>query len=150
MKRIQRDDVEVIAIRKRPGTDLPAIWRLYRTIRRLKPDILHTRNLAALDALLPALLAGVRYRIHGEHGRDIDDIDGKNRKLQVLRKLHRPLVHKYIALSRDLAKYLNSDVGVAADRIVQIYNGVDTDIFHPTTGSDDGCSDLEEWRRTGG
>lgn len=148
-KRIQRDDVEIHAIHKKSGTDLSALWRLYKILRKLRPDILHTRNLAALDALLPALLAGVHYRIHGEHGRDIDDIDGKNRKLQLLRKLHRPLVHKYIALSQDLAEYLNSKVGVATDRIVQIYNGVDTKVFHPLSNQDDACSDLAHWHRTG-
>lgn len=148
-KRIQRDDVEIHAIHKKAGTDLSALWRLYRVLRKLRPDILHTRNLAALDALLPAFLAGVRYRIHGEHGRDIDDIDGKNRKLQLLRRFHRPLVHKYIALSQDLAEYLNSKVGVATDRIVQIYNGVDTNAFYPLSTPNDACSDLAHWHRTG-
>lgn len=148
-KRIQRDDVEIIAIRKKPGTDLAALWRLYRVLRRLKPDILHTRNLAALDALFPAFLVGVHYRIHGEHGRDIDDVHGDNRKLQLLRRLHRPLVHKYIALSRDLANYLSSKVGVPASRIVQINNGVDTDLFHPPSVPDDRCGDLRHWHDEG-
>jgi len=52
--RLHRDDVEIVEIRKRPGRDWRAIWRLFRTLRRLRPAIVHSRNLSALDALLPA------------------------------------------------------------------------------------------------
>ena len=130
-QRIQRDDVEIIAIRKKPGTDPSALWRLYRVFRRIRPDVVHTRNLAALDALLPAFLAGVRVRIHSEHGWDVNDLDANNKKLRLLRKLHSPLVNRYIAVSRDLAAYLIRKVDISESRITQIYNGVDTDRFRP-------------------
>ncbi|TVO73591.1 TIGR03088 family PEP-CTERM/XrtA system glycosyltransferase [Sedimenticola selenatireducens] len=129
--RLQRDDVQVIAINKKPGRDIGAKWRLFKVFRELKPDILHSRNLSGLDALLPAYLAGVKHRIHGEHGRDIDDLDGSNKKLQLLRRLHRPLVERYIPLSQDLERYLKEQIGVDSSRITQIYNGVDTDKFKP-------------------
>lgn len=129
--RISRDDVAIVAIHKKPGTDLSALWRLYKTFRQLQPLIVHTRNLAALDALLPAMLAGVKWRIHGEHGWDVNDLGGHNRKLRLLRKLHAPLVSRYIALSGDLLRYLQQRVGVRAERIVRICNGVDVDRFRP-------------------
>ncbi len=129
--RLQRDDVQVIAIHKKTGRDPGAKWRLFKLFRELRPDILHSRNLSGLDALLPAYMAGVKHRIHGEHGRDIDDLDGSNRKLQLLRRLHRPLIDRYIPLSQDLQKYLCTRIGVSPSRITQIYNGVDTDKFLP-------------------
>jgi sugar transferase (PEP-CTERM/EpsH1 system associated) len=43
-------------------------------------------------------------------------------------------VHHYVALSRDLAGYLNNKVGVSPQRIAQIHNGVDIDRFHPAAG----------------
>ncbi len=129
--RLVRDDIEIVAIHKKPGTDLSALWRLFRVFRRLAPDIVHTRNIAALDALLPALLAGVPVRIHSEHGWDINDLDARNKKLRLLRKLHSPLVHQYVALSGDLAGYLRHSVGIAGSRILQICNGVDTERFQP-------------------
>jgi sugar transferase (PEP-CTERM/EpsH1 system associated) len=130
--RIRRDDVQLVAIRKKAGTDLPALMRLYRVFRDLRPDIVHTRNLAALDALVPAFVAGVRVRIHGEHGWDVNDLNGDNRKLQLLRKLHSPLVNCYIALSKDQEFYLVNKIGIDGSRVEQIYNGVDTQAFGPS------------------
>ena len=135
-KRIRRSDVEVIAMHKRPGQDPITQWRLFKLFRRLKPAILHTRNLTALDALLPGMLAGIEVRIHGEHGRDVYDPDGRNKKLQLLRKLHRPLVKRYITVSKDLESYLTKQIGVKQDSIAQIYNGVDTERFYPANAED--------------
>lgn len=133
--RIERADVDVISVNRRPGRDLRAYWRLYRIFRALKPDIVHTRNLGALDALIPAWLAGIRRRIHGEHGWDIDDVHGRNRRLRWLRKLHAPLVTEYVTVSIDLKDYLSRKVGVSPRRIRQIYNGVDVDRFRPAEGA---------------
>jgi sugar transferase (PEP-CTERM/EpsH1 system associated) len=144
-ERIHNKNVQVFAINKSPGWDSRALVRIFRLLRKLKPDIVHTRNLAALDALLPALLARVRYRIHGEHGRDVNDLDGTNRKLQLLRKLHRPLVTRYISLSRELHSYLMEKIGVPPERVTQIYNGVDTEIFDASKNSLDRCEELDAY-----
>jgi hypothetical protein len=64
----------------------------------MRPAIVHTRNLAALETVVPAWAAGVPIRIHGEHGRDMLDLHGSNRKYQWVRKLYRPFVTHYIRL----------------------------------------------------
>jgi sugar transferase (PEP-CTERM/EpsH1 system associated) len=129
--RIARDDVECIALHKKPGHALWIYPQLYRLFRRLKPAIVHSRNLAALEAQVPAWLAGVPLRVHGEHGRDVDDLDGSNRKYQRLRRVYQPFVSHYIALSCDLADYLQQRVGIDAAQLSQIYNGVDAENFQP-------------------
>jgi len=93
--------------------------------------MLHTRNIATLEAQLPALLAGVHHRVHGEHGRDSRDIDGGNTKYRLLRKAFRPMISQYIALSYDLNKYLQVQIGVSGHKISHICNGVDTERFRP-------------------
>lgn len=130
-KRIDRDDVEIIAINKKPGTDAAALVRLYKEFRRLQPSVVHTRNIAALDALLPALLAGVKVRIHGEHGWDIGDVDGGSAKHRFLRRVHAPLIKRYVTVSKHLESYLTKDVGIDRARVSQIYNGVDTSKYRP-------------------
>lgn len=134
-KRIERDDVACIALQKPPGHLIPLYPRLARIFRELRPAIAHTRNLAALEAVIPAWAAGVPVRIHGEHGRDISDIDGRKRRYRLVRQLYRPFVHQYIALSRDLEHYLINSVGVSSGHVEHIYNGVDSDLFRNPAGA---------------
>lgn len=128
---IRRDDVAVYALHKQPGKDPAVHLRLWRLLRRLRPDLVHTRNLGTLETQFTALLAGVRHRVHGEHGWDVSDPDGSNRKNQRLRRLARPLVGEYIALSRHQIDYLRTAISVPEKRLTHICNGVDTGRFHP-------------------
>ena len=130
-QRIRHPGVNFFALDKKPGKDLGVYRRMARVLRELKPDIVHTRNLSALEGQFVAAWCGVPARVHGEHGRDVFDLHGKNRKYNLLRKLARPLVHRYIALSRDLEQWLVETVGVKPERIAQIYNGVDIERFRP-------------------
>ena len=129
--RVQREDVEFIALNKPPGHGFWQYPKLFALLRKMKPAIVHTRNLAALEVVVPAWAAGVRVRIHGEHGREVDDLDGRNVKNQWLRRIYRPFVSHFFALSRDLADYLVTKVHVAPARLSQVYNGVDSEKFHP-------------------
>ena len=124
-QRVRRDDVTFIALDKAPGHAVSLYPRLYRLFREMKPAIVHTRNRAALEVAVPAWAAGVPVRLHGEHGRDVGDLDGSSRKYQWVRRIYRPFVSHYVALSRELERYLVENVGVPQPRISQIYNGVD-------------------------
>ncbi len=132
--RIRWTDVPVIALHKREGHDPRVYTRLWRVLRHLRPDIVHTRNLSSLECLIPAALVGVPGRVHGEHGRDMYDLDGSSLKYNLLRKGLRRLVHQYIAVSADLASWLVHTVGVCRERVWQIYNGVDIERFQPRIG----------------
>lgn len=130
-QRIKRQDVQFIALDKPPGHGFWLYPRVYRLFRQLRPAIVHSRNLAALEMQVAAWAAGVPVRIHGEHGRDVGDLDGSNVTYQRLRRVYTPFVHHYVALSNDLAGYLQSKVHVPAQRVEQIYNGVDVSRFKP-------------------
>ncbi len=133
-KRVTRSDVQYVALGKRPGHAIPLYPTLFRLFRRLRPDIVHTRNLAALEASFPAWAAGVPARVHGEHGRDVEDLDGSNVRRQWVRRAFRPFVSEYVALSPDLKEYLCRRIGIPEERVEQIYNGVDTARFGPPPG----------------
>jgi sugar transferase (PEP-CTERM/EpsH1 system associated) len=132
--RITRSNVRCIALNKGPGHGLRLYPRIVALLRELKPAIVHTRNLAALEAVLPAWIAGVPARVHGEHGRDVGDLDGSRVRYQRVRRLFRPFVTRYVAVSPDLQRYLHERIGVPESRIDQIYNGVDTARFCPAPG----------------
>ncbi|HKO66527.1 MAG TPA: TIGR03088 family PEP-CTERM/XrtA system glycosyltransferase [Burkholderiaceae bacterium] len=130
-QRVQRQDVQYVALHKAPGH----LWRLYprlwQIFRQLQPAVVHTRNLASLEAVVPAWAAGVPVRIHGEHGRDAGDPDGARGRYQWVRRAYSPFVSRYVAVSQDLKRYMHDRVGISADRVTQLYNGVDSDRFHP-------------------
>lgn len=140
--RLKRDDVRMFDLNKAPGHALRLYPRIWRLLRELQPAIVHTRNLAALETQLLAAASGVTVRIHGEHGRDVEDLDGTDKKLQRIRRLYSPFVQRYVTVSRDLQSYLVGRVGIRLSRVSQIYNGVDTEIFRPSTQGRDpieGC-----------
>src|SRR5436190_21951209 len=134
-ERITRPDVRVFEMHKAPGKDLGLYHRMWKLLRGLSPDIVHTRNLPALDMLVPAALAGVKRLIHGEHGLDILELHGQHRRYNRLRQLSRILVRKYIAVSADLAAWLHRDIGIPKQKVALIYNGVDTSRFRPGASS---------------
>ena len=135
-KRIQPSDVPIYSLNKKQGKDLGLYMRLGQLLRRLKPDIVHTRNLAALEGqVVSAIAVPYSRRVHGEHGREVD-IAGLNVKYNLLRRMIRPCVHRYIALSQDLEQWLVDLIGVKPSHISQIYNGVDSQKFRPRRAGD--------------
>jgi sugar transferase (PEP-CTERM/EpsH1 system associated) len=141
-QRIGRADVEIFQLHKRPGQDWRSFYTVYRLLKQLRPAVVHTRNLAAIEYQVCALLADVRYRIHGEHGWDVFDPDGNNVKYQWLRRIIGRIIHRFIPLSRHLQDYLRDRVRIPAHKITRICNGVDTTVFYPAVGEKvvpDGC-----------
>lgn len=128
--RITRNDVEIIALNKQEGIDFKLYLNLFKVLRQLNPDIVHTRNLGTMEAQLFAVAARVKARVHGEHGRDIFDLNGQNRKYNLLRKFISPFINHFIAVSKDLETWLTQTIGVSPNKITQIYNGVDNNRFH--------------------
>jgi sugar transferase (PEP-CTERM/EpsH1 system associated) len=122
-------DVTVMALGKRPGQDLWAFARLVGLLRRLRPAVVHSRNWAAFDAVPAARLAGVPVVVHGEHGRDIANPEGRNRRRNRIRRALAPLVTSFVTVSFDLRRWLVEDVGIRAGKVTAIHNGVDASRF---------------------
>lgn len=120
-----------LSLDKRPGKDWRCYIRLWRTLRRLHPDLVATYNLGALDAALVARLAGVHTVVHAEHGRDAADPDGSRRKYRLLRRWLAPFITCFVAVSDDLATWLRSRIGLATAKVACIPNGIDTGRYHP-------------------
>ncbi|MGH1374015.1 MAG: TIGR03088 family PEP-CTERM/XrtA system glycosyltransferase [Cellvibrionaceae bacterium] len=136
-RRITVANVPIIELRKPAGHSLKTYRQLRRIIQRYRPQIIHSRNLAALESQVATLgLLGVR-RVHGEHGRDINDPQGTNWKYNALRRVSRLWIHQYFAVSRELSEWLTGRIGVPQERIVQQCNGVDCRDFSPRSGVND-------------
>lgn len=132
--RIRRADVPILALHKREGHDLRVYRNFWQVLRELRPAVVHTRNFPTLEFSVLATLAGVRGRVHGEHGRDVYDLDGLNARYNFFRKSAKLFVHHYVAVSEDLTQWLTTTVGVPQHRVTHICNGVDIQRFAPRRG----------------
>jgi len=129
VQRIHAKNVSSFSLYKREGKDVSFYWRFWQLMRKLRPAIVHTRNLGTLDLAPIAALAGAPVRIHSEHGWDASDPFGVNRKYRFLRKLCDPAVSQYIVVSDDINEWLHECIGIRKRKIRCIRNGVDTERF---------------------
>lgn len=130
-QRINNADVTIYELNKCDGKSLRYLWQLYKLLKQIKPDIVHTRNLATIECQLPAFLSGVSFRVHGEHGWDVYDPDGNNVKYQWLRRVIGPQINHFVPLSQQLEQYLSEKIQINPSRMTRICNGVDTKRFYP-------------------
>ena len=130
-ERISRKSVQCLPLEKPPGHTFKIYPQLYQLFKTYRPAIVHTRNLAALETVIPARFAGVPIRVHGEHGLEISDRKVDHFKNRFFRRLYRPFVTEYVALSGLLENYLIRDIGVSPKRVERICNGVDIQRFSP-------------------
>jgi sugar transferase (PEP-CTERM/EpsH1 system associated) len=89
----------------------------------------HSRNWAAFDAVVAARIARVPFVVHGEHGREMADPTGRNRRRNWARRRLAPLIDRFVTVSDDLRQWLVASVGVPGQKVVMIHNGVDVGRF---------------------
>jgi sugar transferase (PEP-CTERM/EpsH1 system associated) len=133
--RVKAPGTQFFALNKPPGQGFWLYPRVYRLLRELRPAVVHTRNLGAMEFQLPAWAARVPLRVHSEHGWDVNDLGGVNRNNQRLRRAYGFGVHRFVALSRAIETYLTGPVGFAPGRVQRICNGVDTQRFAPAVAA---------------
>lgn len=123
--------VDVVSLHQRAGAGLACYLRLYRALRRLQPDVVHSRSPDGFAGQLVAALAGVRQRVHGGYDAALPQ---PRLRQHLLRRLLRPVVKHFIATSAGLQHWLIDCVGAEPARVSQIANGVDSVQFHPRLG----------------
>lgn len=128
--RLLPEGTRIVELHKPPGNSVLFLGKLARSIRRLRPDIVHTRNWSGMDGVIAARLAGAPAIVHGEHGWGMEDPDGSDpRRVRVRRFLSR-WVREYTCVSKTMINWLRDDIRVSKP-IHQVYNGVDVERFRP-------------------
>lgn len=130
-KRLKRQDVAIHDLGKQPGPGLGMHAKLWRLLRTLRPAVLHTYNLSAIEYGVTALAAGVPVRINGAHGREAEDLHGERTRHRLLRRCLVPFYDCCYANSRAMEAWNRERVGVPTARSRFLPNGVDIDRFIP-------------------
>jgi sugar transferase (PEP-CTERM/EpsH1 system associated) len=129
-ERIKNTETMIYALNKPSGKSIRYFVQLFKLLRVIKPDIVHTRNLTSLECQIVAFLAGIKRRIHGEHGWDSPQARNHN-KSKKIRKLLSFFVRRYVALSLEGCLYLQNEINIKKEEISHICNGVDINRFQP-------------------
>jgi len=116
-------DTKIYEMHKPPGNSIVFLWKLARTIRKIKPDLIHTRNWSGVDGIIAARLAGCNNIIHGEHGWGMDDPHGDLKSRKMVRRWLSAGVKEFTAVSHQIKCWLEKEVRVFRP-VTQIYNGV--------------------------
>ena len=105
--------------------------QLVRAIRSCKPDVVHSRNWGAIEAVFAARLAAVPVVIHSEHGYDADGMRTMPFRQRCLRRAASSAADVFFTVSHELRDFHAVQAGIRPDRIRVIYNGVDVHAFSP-------------------
>jgi sugar transferase (PEP-CTERM/EpsH1 system associated) len=129
--RLTQSGVRVICQGKQDGDSAVQVGALVRGIREVRPDIVHSRNWAAVEAVPAARLAGGCRTVHSEHGLE-GDVNAKEPLRRVwFRRLAYELAHRVFSVSYQLRDLHARRTGFAASRMNVIHNGVDRQRFCP-------------------
>jgi sugar transferase (PEP-CTERM/EpsH1 system associated) len=104
---------------------------LARVMRACKPDIVHSRNWGAIEAVFAARLAGVPVVVHSEHGYDVDGLQKTSFRQRLIRRLACATADAFFTVSRELRDFHAGQAGISSSSIRVLYNGVDTERFAP-------------------
>ncbi len=127
-------DIKIFCLDKKPGKDIGCHHRLYKLLKKLSPDAINTYNFGTIEYHLTAFLAGVKTRVHSDHGHGGDAPDGLNKKNNFIRKVSSFFINDYVVVSQDLMDWVTRVVKVKPQRLHLIQNGVDVpdEIFFPS------------------
>lgn len=105
------------------------VGRLARIMRDFRPDIVHSRNWGAIEAMPAARLSGVPVAIHSEHGYEVDMLAGLPIRRRILRRIAYAATDAIFTVSEELRSYHSHQGWLAKERIRVLPNGVDTSRF---------------------
>ena len=129
--RLPKDRVRVMHLGKKE-TGLPLqMGALARAIREVGPDIVHSRNWGAVEAVVAGKWVGSCAVVHSEHGLETNANTKEPWRRLCFRRLAFELADKVVSVSHQLKGLHASRTGFAARKITVIHNGVDSRRFFP-------------------
>ena len=115
-------DVRLHVLDKRPGVDPRLPWRLRRLVRRIAPRTVNS-HLWVANLWTRASLIGTGVPVVAtEHNRD----DWKPFHYRLIDRLLARTTRALVAVSEDTARFYRDEVGIRADLVRVIGNGIDT------------------------
>lgn len=129
LERYPLDRVRLVSLNQQPRRFSVQTGPLLKTIREIKPDIVHSRNWGALETVAAGRWSRSCAVIHSEHGVEMDP-DAEPRRRSWVRRVGYELAHRVFSVSYQLKDTLVRRTGFSADSMGVIHNGVASTRFH--------------------
>jgi glycosyltransferase involved in cell wall biosynthesis len=132
-KRIEDLRISVRSVGFRSKYDFHALWKLFKIIKTIKPDILHTQ-LFASDIIgrimgkylkVPVIITSIRNSYYGGFWRD--------KMIQWTERF----TDRTTIVSREAAKQFSERKVIPQEKLRVIYNGIDVDKYHHQANRED-------------
>lgn len=121
-----------ICLGRAPDKAAFLVPRLGRVFSRERPDVVHSRNWAAIEAVAAAKLVRIPVVIHSEHGRDLETMGHQPWRRRAIRRLSYRWADRVFCVSEELRAYYRQELGLPSSAAVEVIpNGIDTTLFRP-------------------
>lgn len=126
-----RVNTEVVVAAEAASRFKVDVARLVSIFRRIRPDIVHSRNWGCLESVLAARIADIPVAVHSEHGYELDMLEGMPMRRRLFRAMAFRMAHAVFTVTNELRDFHAKQAFCPPDRIGVIYNGVDVEKFKP-------------------
>lgn len=124
-------DVVLQTFHKKPGRDWSLVWKLATFFRRQGIDVVHSHNWETfLYSYLAARIANTKVYMHGEHGRDSQELSDDPFKTRVKSFLAHHS-DRLTTVSADIKMLMTEQWKIAPEKITVLPNGIDLEKFSP-------------------
>ena len=130
-ERLPMDRVQVISLGKKDSDFRFQSGALARAVRHFRPDVLHSRNWGAIEAVIAGRWVGSCALVHSEHGLEVDATAKEPWRRVCFRRLAFELASRVLSVSYQLRDLHARRTGFPAHKITVIHNGVDSRRFSP-------------------
>jgi sugar transferase (PEP-CTERM/EpsH1 system associated) len=129
--RLSKDRVRVVCLGKKETDSRFQVPALARSIRDIRPDIVHSRNWSTVEAVLAGRWVRSCAIIHSEHGLEASSEAKQPWRRVCFRRVAFEMADRVLCVSNELRDLHARMTGFAAKRISVIHNGVDSSRFFP-------------------
>jgi len=128
VERYPADRVQIVCLAQKERTLATQAGPLAEMIRKLRPEIVHSRNWGAMEAVVAGRWVGGTSVIHSEHGVEMDPA-AEPRRRSWLRRFAFSLADHVFCVSYQLRDMLAARTGFPLRKMAVIHNGVKTSRF---------------------
>ena len=130
-ERLENAGVNIRYLGKKRGLDLSMIRKIKRVLKETKADVVHTHLYSIEYAVLAAILAGIKHRVHTVHNIAEKENGRRARKLNKFFFKHCHVVP--VALSELIRDSIVREYKLSKDKIPVVFNGIDLSRCIPKT-----------------